>query len=382
MFVERRTLRDSEGIMTKRDYYEVLNVSRSADEETLKKSYRKLALQYHPDRNPGDKASEEKFKEAAEAYAVLSDSDKRARYDQFGHSMGGAGFSGFEGFQDAFGGFNDIFGDLFDGFFGGSGGGGRRRGRGQRGADLEYTVELELAEVLTGKTFDLELSRKETCGECQGTGAEKGSKRKTCADCGGRGEVRVSQGFFTLRRTCPRCHGEGESIERPCQACHGEGRARKTRKLQVKIPAGIEHGSRLRVTGEGEAGQGGASRGDLYVQVRVRKNKTFERQGQDIYCEVLIPYTVAVLGGEVEVPTLTGTTRLEIASGTPAGKVFKIKGEGVPTVGMGDRRGEEYVKVDIEIPVKVSKEERDLLEKLAAGRKEKIQTKKSFFKPF
>jgi len=364
--------------MTKRDYYEVLSVTRTADGETIKKSYRKLALQYHPDRNPGDKASEEKFKEAAEAYAVLSDSDKRSRYDQFGHSMGGAGFSGFEGFQDAFGGFSDIFGDLFEDFFGG-GGGGRRRGRGQRGSDLEYTVELELVEVLTGKTFDLEIPRKETCGECQGTGAEKGSKKKICPDCGGRGEVRVSQGFFTLRRTCPRCHGEGESIERPCPTCHGEGRARKTRKLQVKIPAGIEHGSRLRVTGEGEAGQGGASRGDLYIQVLVKKNKIFERQGHDIYCEVLIPYTVATLGGEVEVPTLTGKTVLEIAAGTPAGKVLKIKGGGVPPFGMEDRRGDQYVKVDIEIPTKLSKAEREWLEKFAAERKEKIQTKKSFF---
>ncbi|MFA5391281.1 MAG: molecular chaperone DnaJ [Candidatus Omnitrophota bacterium] len=364
--------------MTKRDYYEVLSVTRTANGETIKKSYRKLALQYHPDRNPGDKASEEKFKEAAEAYAVLSDPDKRARYDQFGHSMGGAGFSGFEGFQDAFGGFSDIFGDLFEDFFGG-GGGGRRRGRGQRGSDLEYTVKLELVEVLTGKTFDLEIPRKETCGECQGTGAEKGSKKKICPDCGGRGEVRVSQGFFTLRRTCPRCHGEGESIDRPCQACHGEGRVRKTRKLQVKIPAGIEDGSRLRVTGEGEAGQGGASRGDLYIQVRVKKNKTFERQGHDIYCEVLIPYTVAVLGGEVEVPTLTGKTRLEVAGGTPAGKILKIRGEGIPVFGMEDRRGDEYVKVDIEIPTKLSKPEHELLEKLAVERKEKIQTKKGFF---
>ena len=364
--------------MTKRDYYEVLSVSRTADGETIKKSYRKLALQYHPDRNPGNKAAEEKFKEAAEAYAVLSDADKRARYDQFGHSLGGQGFSGFEGFQDAFGGFSDIFGDLFEDFFGG-GGSGRRRGRGQRGSDLEYTVELELAEVLTGKTFDLEIPRKETCGECQGSGAEKGSRKQTCPDCGGRGEVRVSQGFFTLRRTCPRCHGEGESIEKPCQACHGEGRVRKTRKLQVKIPPGIEHGSRLRVTGEGEAGQGGASRGDLYIPVLIKKNKTFERQGHDIYCEILIPYTVAVLGGEVEVPTLTGKTNLEISGGTPAGKVLKIKGEGVPAFGVADRRGDQYVKVDIEVPTKPSKTERELLEKLAAERKEKVSSKKGFF---
>lgn len=363
--------------VSKRDYYEVLGVSRSANAEDIKKNYRKLALQYHPDRNPGDHAAEEKFKEAAEAYAVLSDADKRARYDQFGHSLGGGGFSGFENFQDAFGGFSDIFGDLFEDFFGG--GGGRRKGRGRRGADLEKTVELELAEVLTGKAFDLEIPRQETCAECQGSGAEKGSKRKVCSDCGGRGEVRISQGFFTLRQTCPRCHGEGESIEKHCPACRGEGRVQKTRKLQVKIPAGIEHGSRLRVTGEGEAGQAGATRGDLYIHILIKEHKIFERQGQHIYCEVLIPYTVAVLGGEVEVPTLTGKTNLKISAGTPAGKILKIKEEGVPVYGAAERRGDEYVKVGIEIPTKLSKTEKELLEKLAEERKEKIASKKGFF---
>ncbi|HNX68615.1 MAG TPA: molecular chaperone DnaJ [Candidatus Omnitrophota bacterium] len=366
--------------MTKRDYYEVLEVSRNAAGEEIKKSYRRLALKFHPDRNPGNKVAEESFKEAAEAYAILSDPEKRSRYDQFGHSLGGGGFSGFEGFQDAFGGFSDIFGDLFEGFFGGTEGGGRRRGgRGQRGSDLEYTAEILLAEVLTGKELDLEIPRRETCAECQGSGAEKGSKRKVCQDCGGRGEVRVSQGFFTLRRTCPRCHGEGESIEKPCGVCHGEGRARKVRKLQVKIPAGIEHGSRLRMTGEGEAGQGGASRGDLYIHVLVKKDKTFERQGQDIYCQVLIPYTVAALGGEVKVPTLTGETTLKIPAGTPSGKVLRIKEEGVPLYGMTEHRGDEYVKVDIDVPTKLGKEERELLEKLGALRGDKVHAKKGFF---
>lgn len=362
--------------MKKRDYYEVLGVERGASGEELKKVYRKLALQYHPDRNPGDKAAEEKFKEAAEAYAVLSDPDKRVRYDQFGHTLGGGGFSGFEGFQDAFGGFNDIFGDLFEDFFGG---GGRRRGRTQRGSDLEYTVEVELAEVLVEKSLDLEIPRRETCAECNGSGAEKGSKKKVCPDCGGRGEVRVSQGFFTLRRTCSRCHGEGESIEKRCHVCHGEGRVQKVRKLQVKIPPGIDHGSRLRVTGEGEAGQAGAARGDLYIHVLVKKHKVFERQGQDIYCQALIPYTVAVLGGEVEVPTLTGVTALKISAGTPSGKILKIKGEGVPHFGAGDHRGDEYVKVDIEVPTKLTKTEEELLAKLAAERKEKAHVKKGFF---
>ncbi len=361
----------------KRDYYEILGVGRDADVEMIKKSYRKLALQYHPDRNPGNKEAEERFKEAAEAYAILSDPEKRERYDQFGHSLGGTGFSGFEGFQDAFGGFSDIFGDIFEDFLGG---GGRRRTRGQRGSDLEYTIEIELEEVLTGKKIDVEIPRRETCAECQGSGAERGSKKKTCPDCGGRGEVRMSQGFFTLRQTCPRCRGEGEFIEKPCPACRGEGRTRKVRKLEIKIPAGIEHGSRIRMTGEGEAGQSGGGRGDLYLHVRVKKHRTFDRQGQDLYCQTLIPYTVAVLGGEVEVPTLTGHTVLKIAPGTPAGKVLKIKGEGVPLLNVDDRRGDEFVKVDIEIPTKLSKPERELLEKLAAERKEKTHSgKKSFF---
>jgi molecular chaperone DnaJ len=364
--------------MKKRDYYEVLGVGRTATDDELKKAYRKLALQYHPDRNPNDKPAEEKFKEAAEAYAVLSDGDKRARYDQFGHSLGGGGgFSGFENFQDAFGGFGDIFGDLFEDFLGG--GGGRRRGRGRRGSDLEYAVEIGLEEVLSGKNLDLEIPRREACGECQGTGAEKGSKKKVCADCGGRGEVRVSQGFFAFRRTCSRCGGEGESIEKPCHVCRGEGRVKHVRKLQVKIPGGIEDGSRLRVTGEGEAGQGGASRGDLYIHVQVKKHKTFERQGQDLYSESRIPYTVAVLGGDVEIETLTGKRELKIDAGTPSGKIVKVKGEGVPIYGMADRRGDLYVRVQVDVPVKVSKTERELLEKLAAERQEKIHEKKSFF---
>ncbi len=364
--------------MKKRDYYDVLSVGRQASEDELKKAYRKLALQYHPDRNPGNKEAEEKFKEAAEAYAVLSDSEKRSRYDQFGHSLGGQGFSGFEGFQDAFGGFSDIFGDLFEDFLGGSGSR-RSRGRGRRGADLEYAVEISLEEVLGGKAMEIEVPRRETCAECQGSGAEKGSKKKVCESCGGRGEVRISQGFFTMRQTCPRCGGEGESIEKRCPVCKGEGRVNKVRKLQVKIPPGIEDGSRLRMTGEGEAGQGGASRGDFYIHVRVKKHKRFERQGQDLYVENLIPYTVAVLGGKVEIETLTGTTEMKIDSGTPSGKILKIKNEGVPAYGVPDRRGDLYVRVQVEVPVKPSKQERELIEKLAAERGDPVAVKKSFF---
>jgi molecular chaperone DnaJ len=236
-----------------------------------------------------------------------------------------------------------------------------------------------LEEVLISKTIDFEITRKENCPECQGSGAEKGSKKKTCSDCGGRGEVRITQGFFAFRRTCPRCGGEGESIEKPCHHCHGEGRVRSRRKLQVKIPAGIEDGSRLRMTGEGEAGQAGGPRGDLYIHVHVKQHKIFERQGQDLYCEFRIPYTVAVLSGEVEIPTLKGKTVLKIDSGTPSGKILKVKGEGVPTIGMTERRGDLYVRAQVDVPTKVSKTEKELLEKLAAERKEKIRVKKGFF---
>ncbi len=362
--------------MSKRDYYEVLNVSRDVDAETLKKVYRKLALQYHPDRNPGDKEDEEKFKEVAEAYSVLSDSDKRARYDQFGHSMGGGagGFSGFEGFE----GFGDVFSDVLEGFFGG-GARNRRQSRGRRGADLEYRVEMTLVEALAEKQFDLEIPRKETCEGCGGSGAEKGTKKKTCSDCGGTGEVRISQGFFTMRNTCSRCRGVGEILEKPCGKCRGEGRVKKTRKLQVKIPPGIEHGARLRVAGEGEAGTGEGGRGDLYIQIFIKEHPKFERQGQDLYCKVFIPFTVATLGGEVEIETITGKTKLEIPSGTAAGKILKVKNEGMTIFGTKEHRGDLYVKTDIEVLTKVSKEERDLLEKLAAERGEKIRIKKGFF---
>ncbi|HOE68310.1 MAG TPA: molecular chaperone DnaJ [Candidatus Omnitrophota bacterium] len=367
----------------KRDYYEVLGVSRDVTEDGLKKAYRKLALRYHPDRNPNSQEAEEKFKEAAEAYAVLNDSDKRARYDQFGHSLGGGGFSGFENFQDSFGGFSDIFGDLFEDFFGGGGGGGRRSGaRGRRGSDLEYPVTLTLEEVLSGKAMELEIPRRETCTECGGSGAEKGSRKKVCADCGGRGEVRITQGFFSMRRTCPKCGGEGESIEKPCHVCRGEGRVRKVRKLQVNVPAGIEDGSRLRVTGEGEAGQGAGGRGDLYIHVTVEKHKVFERQGHDLYAETLIPYTVAVLGGKADAVTLTGKTELTIEPGTPSGKIVKVRHEGLPAVNMPDRRGDLYLRIQVEVPSKPSKAERELLEALAAERGDKVASKKGFFSHF
>ncbi len=267
---------------TKRDYYEILGVPRNASAEEIKKNYRKLALQYHPDRNPGDKPSEEKFKEAAEAYAILSDSEKRAQYDQFGHSMGGRGFQGFEGFESSFGSFGDIFGDLFEDFFGG-GSSRSRRTRARQGADLEMGFEISLEEVLKGKESSIEIPRRETCNECNGSRMASGSKKKVCPDCGGAGEIRVSQGFFSMRRTCSTCRGEGEKIEKPCPACHGEGRVKKNRKMNVKVPAGIENGSRLRVLGEGEAGEHGGPRGDLYIHVTVKEHSVFERRGCPFY---------------------------------------------------------------------------------------------------
>jgi molecular chaperone DnaJ len=359
----------------KRDYYEVLGVPRNAGAEEIKKAYRKLALQHHPDRNPGDKAAEEKFKEAAEAYAILNDSEKRAQYDQFGHSLGGRGFQGFQGFEDSFGAFGDIFGDLFEDFFGA--GNRSRHSRARQGANLEMTVEISLEDVLKGKEIPLEIPRRETCSECGGSRMAPGSKKTTCRDCGGQGEVRVSQGFFTMRRTCPNCRGEGEKIEKLCHSCHGDGRVQKTRKLNVKIPAGMEHEASLRVTGEGEAGTQGGPRGDLYVHVRVEDHSVFERRGADLTCTIQIPFTMAALGGEIDAPTLEGTTKLKIQPGTPVGKVMRIHGAGVPSLGRGrQERGDLMVEIDIAVPVKLDKEQRNLLESFAKLRGEKIQVKK------
>ncbi len=365
----------------KRDYYEIIGVDRSAGADDIKKAYRKIAMQYHPDRNPGDKQAEEKFKEAAEAYAVLSDSSKRAQYDQFGHSLGGRGFQGFEGFEDSFRGFGDVFGDIFEDFFGVGGGRGRQGGRGRRGSDMEMGLELTLEEVLKGKEVPIEIPRRETCTECSGEGAEKGSKKTVCRDCGGHGEVRVSQGFFTMRRTCPTCQGEGEKIEKPCSVCRGEGRVKKVRKLSIKVPAGIENETRLKVTGEGEAGAKGGPRGDLYVYVRVKEHSFFERRGADLYCEILIPFTSAALGGDVPVPTLEAETSLKIPAGTPSGKIFKIKEQGLPVLGRGQHRGEQYVRVEIEVPDDLTPEQKKLLQEFAKSRGGKNQTrhKKGFF---
>lgn len=363
----------------KRDYYEVLGVERTAGAEEIKKSYRKLAMQNHPDRNPGNQEAEERFKEAAEAYAVLSDAEKRAQYDQFGHSMGGRGFQGFEGFEDSFRGFGDIFGDIFEDFFGGGTGGRRGRSRVRRGSDLELRLEITLEEVLKGKQTEIEVPRQELCGDCQGSGAAPGSKKAVCKDCGGHGEVRVSQGFFTLRQTCPSCRGEGEKVENACSACHGAKRVRRVRKLKIKVPPGVESGMRLKMTGEGEAGDSGAPRGDLYIHIMVKDHKHFERKAENLYCELLVPYAMMALGGELQVETLTGTVELNVPAGTPSGEILKIKAEGLPHIQNASVRGDLYVRVDVDVPKKLTEAEKKLLKEYAKLRHEKIQTKKKSF---
>lgn len=366
-------------MQTKRDYYEVLGVTKTASADEIKKAYRKLALQYHPDRNPGDKVCEEKFKEAAEAYAVLSDPEKRAQYDQFGHSLGSGGFQGFQGFEDAFRGFGDIFGDLFDDFFGTSS---RPGSRARRGADLQTSIEITLEEAFKGKEVTLEIPRLEACATCEGSGAAKGSKKITCPECRGTGEIRVTQGFFSLRRVCHRCQGVGEKIDKPCSVCRGQGRTSKNRKLNVKIPAGIDTDSRLKISGEGEAGERGGPPGNLYIRILVKPHAVLERQDSDLFCELLIPYTVAVLGGEVSVPTLDGNANLKIPAATPSGKIFRLKEKGMPSL-EGRGRGDLMVRIEIEVPTKLSDKERKLLQELAKENKSSaIPHKKGFFERF
>jgi molecular chaperone DnaJ len=359
----------------KRDYYEVLGVSKTATADEIKKAYRKLALKYHPDRNKDNKEAEERFKEAAEAYAILSDQQKRSQYDQFGHSLGGSGFQGFEGFENSFQGFGDIFGDIFEDFFGTSRRGSSRGGI--RGSDLEYSVEISLEEAVRGKEVTIEFARAERCDTCSGSGAEPGTQPTICPDCGGHGEVRVSQGFFTMRRTCPRCGGEGRQISKPCHDCRGMGRIRKNRKLNIKIPAGIEDGSQLKVTGEGEAGERGGPRGNLYVYVTVKPHSIFERAGLDLLLDVKIELHQATLGTQIDVPTLDGKVRLKIPPGTQPGKVFRLKGKGAPNL-HGHQVGDELVRINVEIPNELSGEERKLMEEFGKVR-ERSNQRKPFF---
>ena len=349
---------------TKRDYYEILGVARTATDQEIKSSYRKLALKYHPDRNPGDKVAEEKFKEAAEAYSVLADTDKRHMYDRFGHAgLGGAATGGFDptvftGFEDILGGLGDIFGigEMF--------GGQRRRGGPQRGADLRYDLEIAFDESAKGVETTIQIPRNETCETCHGSGAAPGSKPQTCPQCHGRGQLRYQQGFFTVARTCGQCRGTGSIVSSPCQTCRGSGRVQQTRKLTVKIPSGIASGQRLRLSGEGESGAGGGPAGDLYVVVHVQDHPFFHRDGNDLFCEIPVNYPTVALGRDITIPTLEGEETFKVPEGTQSGATFRLRGRGMPDVVSGRGRGDLLVTVKVVTPKKLTKEQRKMLEQL------------------
>jgi molecular chaperone DnaJ len=340
--------------MASRDYYEVLGVSRTADDPEIKKAFRQAALKYHPDRNPGDRAAEERFKEINEAYAVLSDPDKRAQYDRFGRVDLPPG--GFGGFGDV----SVLFEDLFEGFFGG-GGRATGRSRGRRGDDLRYDLEVSLEEAARGLETRLQIPRLETCEACRGSGVEPGSKRVSCPTCKGRGQLRYQQGYLTVARTCPHCGGEGQVTQNPCKACRGEGRVQAERTLKVRIPAGIEDGSQLRLTGEGEGGVRGGGAGDLYVVIHVREHPLFTRHGNDLHCALPITFVQAALGAEIDVPTLDGTTKLDVPAGTQNGDTLRLRGKGMPGL-QGRGRGDALYQVVVEIPRKLTARQRELLE--------------------
>ena len=345
--------------MSKRDYYEVLGVAKDAEERDIKKAYKRLAMKFHPDRTKGDKELEEKFKEVQEAYEVLTDSQKRAAYDQYGHAgvdpnRGGAGFGGGADFGDIFG---DVFGDIF--------GGGRGRGgpRARRGADLRYNLELSLEEAVRGKEVEIRVPTLQNCDECHGSGAKKGTSPTTCPTCHGNGQVQMRQGFFAVQQTCPTCSGKGKIVSDPCRKCHGQGRVEKTKTLSVKIPAGVDTGDRIRLSGEGEAGEMGAPAGDLYVQVHIKDHPIFVRDGNNLYCEVPLSFTRAALGGDIEVPTLDGKVKLKINAETQTGKMFRLRGKGVKSVRSGVT-GDLMCKVVVETPVNLTARQKELLEEL------------------
>lgn len=339
--------------MAKRDYYEILGVSPEATDGDLKKAYRQLALQYHPDRNPGDKKAEERFKEISEAYSVLSDPDKRAQYDRFG-TVGPAGGFDMSGF-----GVGTIFEDLFEGFFGGAGRG--RRTRAQQGEDLQYTIEISLEEAAAGLESKIQIPRLETCDSCRGSGLAPGTRPQTCPTCNGQGQVRFSQGFLTVARTCPHCGGLGEVNKSPCAGCRGEGRAKRERLIKIKVPPGIEDGSQLRLAGEGSGGIYGGPPGDLYVVVRIRPHDLFVRQGQDLLCELPLTFPQVALGAQVEVPLLDGTATLKVPPGTQPGAMLRLKGKGMPSL-RGRNRGDACYQVVTEVPTHLTAKQRELLE--------------------
>jgi molecular chaperone DnaJ len=346
--------------MAKRDYYEVLGVDRNAGEDDIKKAYRRLAMKFHPDRNPDKPDTEAKFKEATEAYEVLSDPERRRVYDQLGHAgLDPNGMGGARGFS---GSFSDIFGDVFGEIFGGAAAG---RAQNRRGADLRYTLELELEQAVRGETVEIRVPVLGTCDDCGGSGAKKGTTPSTCPDCGGSGQLRVSQGFFSLQQTCPRCRGAGKIIRDPCRTCGGSGRVERRKTLSVKVPPGVDAGDRIRLAGEGEAGPHGGPPGDLYVQIAVREHPIFVRDGKNLFCEVPVSIVDAALGAEIEVPTLGGRVKLKIPPETQTGKLFRLRGKGVVPV-RGGAPGDLLCRVAVETPVKLTNEQKELLRKFQA----------------
>jgi molecular chaperone DnaJ len=352
--------------VSKRDYYEILAVERDASDQQIKSAYRKLALKYHPDRNPHDREAEERFKEAAEAYAVLADREKRSLYDRFGHagvSGAGAGAGGFD--PSVFADFSDIFAGLGDVFgFGDIFGARRRRGGPQRGADLRYDLEISFDESFDGAETTIQIPREESCETCKGSGAAAGTSPEVCSSCRGSGQLRYQQGFLTVARPCPNCRGTGKTIAKPCQSCRGAGRIGRERKITVKIPAGIATGQRLRLYGEGEHGTAGGPPGDLYVVVHVQEHSLFHREGDDLYCELPVPFPILALGGELRVPTVKGEEEIDVPSGTQAGARFKLRGNGMPNVS-GRGHGDLYVIARVTVPKKLTREQKHLLEELA-----------------
>ncbi|MGP1716240.1 MAG: molecular chaperone DnaJ [Methylophilus sp.] len=344
----------------KKDYYEVLGVNRDAGDEEIKKSFKKLAMKFHPDRNPDNPKAEESFKEAKEAYEILSDEQKRAAYDQYGHagvdqSMGGGGFSGFNS-----GNFSDAFGDIFGDIFGGAGGGRNQRSNVYRGADLRYNLEISLEEAAKGTETKIRIPVQANCETCHGSGARPGTSPVTCTTCNGHGQVRMQQGFFSVQQTCPKCHGSGKMVKEPCPTCHGGGRIKQNKTLNVKIPAGVDEGDRIRLSGEGEAGVNGGPTGDLYVVVHLKEHAIFQREGANLHCEMPISFSTAALGGEIEVPTLDGAAKMKIPTETQTGSVFRLRGKGIKPL-RSSEHGDLMVHVVVETPVRLTEKQKELL---------------------
>jgi molecular chaperone DnaJ len=366
--------------MSKRDYYEILGVAKDATEQDITKAYRKLAMKHHPDRNSGGdfKAAEEKFKEAKEAYEVLSDATKRAAYDRFGHAGVHHGAGGFGGGPEGFGGFADAFGDIFSDIFGGGRGG---RSAVYRGADLRYTMEVTLERAAEGFATEIRVPSWDTCETCSGSGAKPGTQPKTCGTCGGNGSVRMSQGFFSIQQTCPTCRGSGKVIAEPCVTCNGAGRVKKNKVLEVSIPQGIDQGQRIRLSGKGEPGMNGGPAGDLYVEIHLKQHAVFQRDGDDLHCEVPLAFTTAALGGDIEVPTLNGKSSLSISEGTQSGKTYRLRGKGIKGV-RSSYPGDLYCHIVVETPVRLNDKQKKLLrefeEALRAGGQKHSPQEKGF----